>query len=97
MGWDSNPREACTPAGFQDRCLKPLGHPSGSEHQRFGNDRLRRKGRCHGIARRSRRRVCFGKRDAASRQAAIGACAGAQDLIWSGDTSVMPPLMQDTR
>src|SRR5205085_3220960 len=28
MGWDSNPREACTPAGFQDRCLKPLGHPS---------------------------------------------------------------------
>src|SRR6185437_4123337 len=49
MGWDSNPREACTPAGFQDRCLKPLGHPSGSEHQRFGNDRLTRKGRCHGI------------------------------------------------
>jgi len=43
------------------------------------------------------RTVCFGKRDAASRQAAIGACAGAQDLIWSGDTSVMPPLMQDTR
>ena len=38
-----------------------------------------------------------GERDAASRQAAIGACAGAQDLIWSGDTSVMPPLMQDTR
>ena len=31
------------------------------------------------------------------RQAAIGACAGAQDLIWSGNTSVMPPLMQDTR
>ena len=50
MGWDSNPREACTPAGFQDRCLKPLGHPSGSEHQRFGNDRLRRKGRCHWTA-----------------------------------------------
>jgi hypothetical protein len=29
MGWDSNPRCACTHAGFQDRCLKPLGHPSG--------------------------------------------------------------------
>src|SRR5690606_25619530 len=29
MGWDSNPRTACTVAGFQDRCLKPLGHPSG--------------------------------------------------------------------
>ncbi len=24
----SNSREACTSAGFQDRCLKPLGHPS---------------------------------------------------------------------
>src|SRR5690242_1816833 len=31
MGWDSNPRGACTPAGFQDRCLKPLGHPSTGE------------------------------------------------------------------
>src|SRR5213080_1648347 len=30
MGWDSNPRGACTPAGFQDRCLQPLGHPSGT-------------------------------------------------------------------
>ena len=28
MGWDSNPREGLTSAGFQDRCLKPLGHPS---------------------------------------------------------------------
>ena len=28
MGWDSNPRDALTPAGFQDRCLQPLGHPS---------------------------------------------------------------------
>lgn len=28
MGWDSNPRGACTPGGFQDRCLQPLGHPS---------------------------------------------------------------------
>ena len=27
-GWDSNPRDACASAGFQDRCLKPLGHPS---------------------------------------------------------------------
>ena len=27
-GWDSNPRYALTHAGFQDRCLKPLGHPS---------------------------------------------------------------------
>jgi hypothetical protein len=28
MGRDSNPRWARTHAGFQDRCLKPLGHPS---------------------------------------------------------------------
>src|ERR1700745_3652263 len=27
-GWDSNPRGRCRPGGFQDRCLKPLGHPS---------------------------------------------------------------------
>src|SRR6266511_419023 len=27
-GWDSNPRGAYAPGGFQDRCLKPLGHPS---------------------------------------------------------------------
>ncbi len=26
--WDSNPRTARTVAGFQDRCLKPLGHSS---------------------------------------------------------------------
>ncbi len=30
MGWDSNPRRACARSGFQDRRLKPLGHPSGS-------------------------------------------------------------------
>ena len=30
MGWDSNPRCAFTHGGFQDRCLKPLGHPSDS-------------------------------------------------------------------
>ena len=29
-GWDSNPRDACTPNGFQDRCLQPLGHLSSS-------------------------------------------------------------------
>ena len=27
-GWDSNPRDALTPAGFQDRFLQPLGHLS---------------------------------------------------------------------
>ena len=29
-GWDSNPRYARAHAGFQDRCLKPLGHLSRS-------------------------------------------------------------------
>ena len=28
MGWDSNPRNRCRFAGFQDRSLQPLGHPS---------------------------------------------------------------------
>lgn len=28
MGWDSNPRYGLPHAGFQDRFLKPLGHPS---------------------------------------------------------------------
>jgi hypothetical protein len=32
MGWDSNPRYACTYGGFQDRYLKPLGHPSRSDN-----------------------------------------------------------------
>ena len=27
-GWDSNPRRACTLAGFQDRCIQPLCHLS---------------------------------------------------------------------
>src|SRR6185437_10231371 len=27
-GWDSNPRGACAPAGFQDRCIRPLCHLS---------------------------------------------------------------------
>ena len=28
MGWDSNPRKAFTFAGFQDRSIQPLWHPS---------------------------------------------------------------------
>ena len=28
-GWDSNPRAAFATAGFQDRCIQPLCHPSG--------------------------------------------------------------------
>ena len=30
MGRDSNPRYPCEYGSFQDCCLKPLGHPSGS-------------------------------------------------------------------
>ncbi len=38
-GWDSNPRWAFTHGGFQDRCLKPLGHPSnGISRRAFGLD-----------------------------------------------------------
>src|SRR3954467_8216247 len=31
MGRDSNPRWTLAHAGFQDRCLKPLGHPSDAQ------------------------------------------------------------------
>ena len=34
MGWDSNPRRTCALAGFQDRCLQPLGHPSAARAPR---------------------------------------------------------------
>ncbi len=30
-GWDSNPRWSFPHGGFQDRCLKPLGHPSSGQ------------------------------------------------------------------
>jgi hypothetical protein len=33
-GWDSNPRESCPSGGFQDRCLKPLGHPSAKRYRK---------------------------------------------------------------
>lgn len=42
MGWDSNPRNACTFAGFQDRCLQPLGHPS-KEETPYGDGLMRQK------------------------------------------------------
>jgi hypothetical protein len=29
--WDSNPRASCPANGFQDRRLRPLGHPPGAE------------------------------------------------------------------
>lgn len=35
MGWDSNPRNAFTFGGFQDRYLKPLGHPSAARNPRL--------------------------------------------------------------
>jgi len=42
MGWDSNPRYGFPHAGFQDRFLKPLGHPSIS----VNCCRFRQKWRC---------------------------------------------------
>ncbi len=35
-GWDSNPRWASTHGGFQDRCLKPLGHLSAKPGRAVG-------------------------------------------------------------
>ena len=30
-GWDSNPRYRCRHSGFQDRCIRPLCHPSSAQ------------------------------------------------------------------
>ena len=43
MGWDSNPRGTCAPAGFQDRCLRPLGHPSAARYHQSACLRSSRK------------------------------------------------------
>ena len=42
MGWDSNPRDPCGSAGFQDRCLQPLDHPSGEGDQILNLSDLRK-------------------------------------------------------
>ena len=44
-GWDSNPRYPCGHAGFQDRCLKPLGHPSIRRNRRVSQIRQRTRNR----------------------------------------------------
>ena len=36
MGWDSNPRATFAAAGFQDRCIQPLCHPSFDQPIRQG-------------------------------------------------------------
>src|SRR5689334_20691537 len=48
MGWDSNPRGICIPAGFQDRCLKPLGHPSIADESDTKNSLAANNGRTLG-------------------------------------------------
>src|SRR5215831_20258769 len=40
-GWDSNPRYPCRHAGFQDRCLKPLGHPSAAAVQSLSKSNIK--------------------------------------------------------
>jgi hypothetical protein len=47
-GWDSNPRYPCGHAGFQDRCLKPLGHPSSECHDLAKRAGLRKGETRHG-------------------------------------------------
>ena len=42
MGWDSNPRATCAAAGFQDRCIQPLYHPSVCEAAGFSFGRSAR-------------------------------------------------------
>ena len=49
-GWDSNPRAGCPANGFQDRRLRPLGHPPGTASVTRGPLRVQ------GIIRRAVRR-----------------------------------------
>ncbi len=55
-GWDSNPRWSCPHGGFQDRCLKPLGHPSSFYYSRVRPAPTRRERARHT---RSRRLCCL--------------------------------------
>src|SRR3954469_13723748 len=41
-GRDSNPRTSCPVSGFQDRCIRPLCHPSGAQTLRLGGRPLPR-------------------------------------------------------
>ncbi len=59
--WDSNPRGGHPPAGFQDQCLRPLGHPSSSAligtsagHVQHRSGRWRAAGGAKGLTRTSR-------------------------------------------
>jgi integrase len=49
-GRDSNPRSGCPDSGFQDRCNRPLCHPSGG----YKNPRKRRPSPCFRIVARPR-------------------------------------------
>ena len=70
MGWDSNPRCPCRHAGFQDRCLKPLGHPSKPLLKQVFLDPFGRAKRviCYSFGTRSLRRACLWLRVALRQQ-----------------------------
>jgi hypothetical protein len=62
-GWDSNPRWSCPHGGFQDRCLKPLGHPS-KPWQTLKNlplPKQREMARCHRSATQSTGTPVYGR------------------------------------
>lgn len=84
MGWDSNPRYGLPHAGFQDRCLQPLGHPSDSV--RLKPTAVRRKrARCLCRDRGRGLPVAFGP-SSSSRRRAAGSGEGVviiRERAWS--------------
>src|SRR5438105_10045747 len=102
MGWDSNPRYPCGHAGFQDRCLKPLGHPSGSGIAQDHVSRRRGQGVAGiattpferpsasiGAAERGPARSCF--------KIAGVAAGGGQGFGWKARTALPKVLMKIRR
>ena len=73
MGWDSNPRDARAPTGFQDRRHKPLGHPSGAHSRVFPSLPARSWTYCHATRpERAPREIDHSTASARSAAAAIG-------------------------
>ena len=90
-GWDSNPRTSCPVAGFQDRCLKPLGHPSKTLNVFvFSSNRIARiySGCYRNCYPTSSRRFICARRKASSTRAAASSCMPGR--TWLYKSNVMP-------
>ena len=102
MGWDSNPRYPCGHAGFQDRCLKPLGHPSTSTHSKTWNSLAENKAERWRVCRSVRHPVqpCRWGRSAASSRSTASCCTpGSAKFLfsWRGLSGVRAPDARPSR